>query len=224
MLADAGLDIGSIFSLEVLQESQHWLSAWVDAAPTRARLLFFLLYLAATCCSVPGTVLLALASGALFGLGWGVLLSSFASALGSLLAFLIARYVLREAVQKRFGDRFQRINQGLQANGHYYLISLRLLPLVPYFLINLGLALSRLRAWTFYWASQLGMLAPTIIYVSAGQRLSELQSLSDLYRWPVLATLLALAALPVCTLAIRRHWLGRRVLGYAAAIDEASTP
>ncbi|MEC7193031.1 MAG: FAD-dependent oxidoreductase, partial [SAR324 cluster bacterium] len=130
--------------------------------------------------SVPGAVVLTLAGGALFGLGWGLVLVSFASSLGATLAMMASRFVLRDAVQNRFGSQLQRINEGVEKQGAFYLFTLRLVPVVPFFVINLGMGLTPIGVWTFYWVSQVGMFAGTIVYVNAGTQLAQLESLSGI--------------------------------------------
>ena len=197
-------------SLDYLQQRQQALNEIDRQFPLQTRLLFFLLYVTATTLSLPGSVLLTLASGAIFGFGWGLLLSSFASSIGGLLAFGMARFVLRDAVRQRFSSQLDDINRGLQANGAWYLFSLRLLPVVPYFAINLAMGLTTLPARTFYLVSQIGMLSSTALYVNAGQQLTQLHSLIDLYRPTLMASFLLLAALPLVGLGLRHWWQDRR--------------
>ena len=204
LLALLPLQLYQHLSLDYLQQHQQWLSEAAHTSPLQSRLLFFLLYVAASTLSVPGTMLLTLASGAMFGFGWGLLLSSFASSIGALLAFGLSRHVLRKAVQRRFGCQLDLFNRGLQRHGVWYLLSLRLLPVVPYFAINLAMGLSTLRPLTFYWASQLGMLTSTSLYVNAGRQLAQLHSLADLYSPALLTSLALLAALPLAALALQR--------------------
>jgi pyruvate/2-oxoglutarate dehydrogenase complex dihydrolipoamide dehydrogenase (E3) component/uncharacterized membrane protein YdjX (TVP38/TMEM64 family) len=134
---------------------------------------YFLLYVAVAGLSVPGAVPLTLAGGAVFGLLWGTVIVSFASTLGATLAFLVSRFLLRDWVQGRFGERLRAINRGVEREGAFYLFALRLVPAFPFFVINLVMGLMPIRTWTFYWVSQLGMLAGTLVYVYAGTQLSE---------------------------------------------------
>jgi uncharacterized membrane protein YdjX (TVP38/TMEM64 family) len=135
--AFVALDLGRWLSLAALQQHQAALAARVAAQPLAAAALYFAVYVLATALSVPGAVILTLAGGALFGLGWGLLLVSFASSLGATLAFLAARFVLRDTVEARFGQRLAEVNRGIARDGAFYLFTLRLIPVVPFFVINL---------------------------------------------------------------------------------------
>ena len=138
------------FTFENLKAQQAALEEWRALHPRQALLAFFALYIAFTSASLPAAALLTILAGAIFGLGWGVLLVSFASAIGATVAMLAARFVLRDWVQARFGAQLRGINQGVAREGGFYLFTLRLIPAVPYFLINLAMGLTPIRAWTFY--------------------------------------------------------------------------
>ena len=125
--------------------------------------IYFVVYVISTALSLPGATLLTLAGGAVFGLLWGLVIVSFASTLGATLAFLMARFLFRDWVQKRFGQRLATIDAGVRREGAFYLFTLRLVPVFPFFLINLLLGLTAMKARTFYWVSQLGMLAGTMV-------------------------------------------------------------
>ncbi len=146
--------------------------------PLKAGLLFFLIYVGVTAASLPGAAIMTLIAGAVFGFSWGLLLVSFASSIGATLAFLISRSLLGDWVQSKFGDHLQTVNDGLEKEGGFYLFTLRLIPVIPFFVINLVFGLSRIKAWTFYWVSQLGMLAGTAVYVNAGAQLATVEELS----------------------------------------------
>lgn len=163
------------FTLDFFRSQQAAITARVATNPVGSGLAFFLIYVAVTGLSLPGAAVMTLIAGALFGLLWGTLLVSFASTLGATLAFLASRFVLRDWVQERFGDRLKRINDGVAKEGAFYLFALRLVPAFPFFVINLVMGLTPIRAWTFYWVSQLGMLAGTLAYVYAGATLGELR-------------------------------------------------
>ena len=173
-------DLQRFLTLEYLQASRESFAATYAESPLTVSLIYFLIYVASTALSVPGAVVLTLAGGALFGLGWGLVLVSFASSLGATLAMMASRFVLRDAVQNRFGSQLQRINEGVEKQGAFYLFILRLVPVVPFFVINLGMALTPIGVWTFYWVSQVGMFAGTIVYVNAGTQLAQLESLSGI--------------------------------------------
>lgn len=140
--------------------------------------IFFTVYVLVTALSIPGAAALTLIGGAIFGLSWGLLLISFASSIGATLAFLIARLLLKDWVQKKFGSHLKTINNGVEKDGAFYLFTLRLIPVVPFFAINLLMGLMPIRAWTFYWVSQVGMLAGTAVYVNAGAQLGQIEELS----------------------------------------------
>lgn len=165
-------------TLANLQAEQARFQAWLAAEPLTVAGGFFLAYVAITAVSLPGATLLTLLGGALFGFGWGLLLISFASTLGATLATLIARTLARAPLERRFATQLARINAGIAREGAFYLFTLRLIPLFPFFVINLVMGLTRMRLWTFYWVSQLGMLPGTAVYVNAGRELGELESLS----------------------------------------------
>lgn len=151
---------------------------WQVQHPLATALAFGAVYVLVTALSLPGAAILTLVAGALFGLAWGLLIVSFASSLGATLACLVSRTLLRDWVQGRFGAQLKTINAGVEKDGAFYLFSLRLIPLVPFFVINLVFGLTRVRLWTFYWVSQLGMLAGTAVYVNAGVQLGALDELS----------------------------------------------
>jgi uncharacterized membrane protein YdjX (TVP38/TMEM64 family) len=158
--------------------------------------LFFTLYVLVTATSLPVAVWMTLAAGALFGLWWGLLLVSFASSLGATLAFLSSRYWLRDWVQGKLGKYSHTINAGLEKDGVFYLFSLRLIPALPFFAVNLLMGLTAMKSWRFYWVSQLGMLLGTAVYVNAGTQLSQLTSVSDISSPTLLLSFAALGLLP----------------------------
>ena len=200
--AAVALDLGALLSLELLQSQREALVAAYQARPVQTLALFFGLYVATVALSIPSAAVLTLAAGAIFGLGTGVLVVSFASSLGALLAFLVARHLLRDLVQSRFGRLLEPINEGVRRDGAAYLLSLRLAPLFPVWLINLSMALTPMGAGRFYAVSQLGMLPGTVVYVNAGTQLAMLHSLRDILSPAVLASLLLLAAFPLLAKAV----------------------
>jgi pyruvate/2-oxoglutarate dehydrogenase complex dihydrolipoamide dehydrogenase (E3) component/uncharacterized membrane protein YdjX (TVP38/TMEM64 family) len=166
-------DLRQYLSLEYFERQRAAIEAYRDSSPAMATAVFFAIYVAVTGLSLPGAAILTLVAGAVFGLLWGVILVSFASTLGATLAFLASRYLLRDWVQARFGDKLKAINEGVAREGAFYLFALRLVPAFPFFAINLLMGLTPMRTWTYLWVSQVGMLAGTIAYVYAGTQLGQ---------------------------------------------------
>jgi len=171
--------LGELLTLETLKSSRDSLVALYQSRPLFAAAGFFAVYVAAAALSFPGATILTLAAGAMFGLWTGLLIVSFASSIGALLAFLVARHLLRDSVQSRFGKQLAPVNEGMQRDGAFYLLTLRLVPLFPFFLVNLLAGLTPIGAGRFYWVSQLGMLAGTAVYVNAGTQLAGIQKPAD---------------------------------------------
>ena len=167
--------------------------------------VFFLVYVAVTAASLPGAAILTLIAGALFGLVTGLILVSFASTIGATLAFLSSRYVLRDTIEARFGDRLKAINAGLERDGAFYLFTLRMIPIIPFFVINLVMGLTRIKTLTFVWVSQLGMLLGTAVYVNAGTQLAQLDSLDGILSPGIIASLVLLAVVP---------WIAKTIIGF----------
>ena len=196
-------------TLAGLKARQAELATYVEAHWLAAAAAFFLAYVAAAALSIPGAVILTLAAGAIFGLWPGLAIASFASSIGASLAFLGSRYLLRGWVQRRFGRRLEAVDRGVEKDGIFYLLTLRLNPAVPFWLVNLGMGLTRLRLPTFYAASQVGMLPGTFVYVNAGTQLGRLSSLRDAASPGLLLSLLLLSLFPLVGKAIA-GWLRRR--------------
>ncbi|MHA2938733.1 FAD-dependent oxidoreductase [Vibrio sp. RC27] len=175
-----GLDLHHYLTLSGLKGSMSTLEQGIENSPFLSAVLFFVVYVAVTALSLPGAAILTLAAGALFGLWKGLLLASFASSVGATLAFLVARYVLRDWVTTRFGDKLHNINAGVEKQGAFYLFTLRLVPIFPFFLINLLMGLTSIKVRTFYWVSQVGMLAGTFVFVNTGTQLAQIDSLSGI--------------------------------------------
>jgi pyruvate/2-oxoglutarate dehydrogenase complex dihydrolipoamide dehydrogenase (E3) component/uncharacterized membrane protein YdjX (TVP38/TMEM64 family) len=167
-----------------------------SARPILTALIFFVAYVAVTALSLPLAVWMTLAAGALFGFGWGLLLVSFASSIGATIAFLAARYFLRDWVQERFGSRIGSINDGIARDGGFYLFTLRLIPAVPFFAVNLLMGLTPIKAWVFYCVSQIGMLAGTAVYVNAGTQLAQLEGISGILSLPLIISFALLGVFP----------------------------
>ena len=191
------LDLGQHFSLQAMKTQQAGLAALWGERPLFVAGVYFLVYVLMAALSLPGAALLTLLGGAVFGLFWGALIVSFASTLGATLAFLMARFLLRDWVVQRFGQRLAAIDEGVRREGAFYLFTLRLVPAFPFFLVNLLLGLTAMKARTFYWVSQLGMLAGTIVYVNAGTQLAQLESLSGILSPALLGSFVLLGIFPL---------------------------
>ena len=190
-------DLGRFFSLDAIKSQQAVIEAYRSAQPALTAGVFFLVYVAVTGLSLPGAAIMTLAGGAVFGLWWGTLLVSFASTLGATLAFLVSRFMLRDWVQGKFGDKLKAINAGIEREGGFYLFTLRLIPIFPFFVINLVMGLTPIRTWTFYWVSQIGMLAGTVVYVNAGTQLAQIDSLKGIVSPELLASFALLGVFPL---------------------------
>ena len=202
-------DLGRFLTLESLKQSQSDFAALKMQSPWLVAIVSFVLYVIAAALSLPGALIMTLAMGALFGLVMGTLLVSFASSIGATLAFLASRFLLRDTVQRRFGDKLKAINEGVAKDGALYLFTLRLVPVFPFFLINLLMGLTPMRTRTFYWVSQVGMLAGTLVFVNAGTQLAQLQSLSGILSPGMLFSFALLGIFPMIAKKITA-WLQRR--------------
>lgn len=187
---------GDYLTLEALQAEQTRFQAWLAREPVTVIGGFFLLYVAMAALSLPGATLMTVLSGTLFGLGWGLVIVSCASALGATLAALIARTLLRGPLERRYAGVLERVNAGIRREGALYLFTLRLIPLFPFFVINLVMGLTRMRLTTFYWVSQVGMLPGTAVFVNAGRELGELQALGDILSPSLLASFALIGLFP----------------------------
>ncbi len=190
-------DLGRFLNLDYLKSQQAAISAYRAASPVSAGFLYFVVYVISVTLSFPGAVILTLAAGAIFGLGWGTLLVSFASSIGATLAFLASRLLFRDLIQKRYGERLGVINKGIEKEGGFYLFTLRLVPAFPFFAINLLMGLTAIRTWTFYWVSQLGMLAGTLVYVNAGTQLAQIDSLRGILSPGLIGSFVLLGVFPL---------------------------
>ncbi|RDK86602.1 UNVERIFIED_ORG: pyruvate/2-oxoglutarate dehydrogenase complex dihydrolipoamide dehydrogenase (E3) component [Idiomarina abyssalis] len=195
-------DLTQYLSLDVLKEKQQQLNQLFVDYPFTVFAVYFVIYVAATALSLPGATILTLGSGAIFGLGWGLLLASFASSFGAFLAFLSARFILHDWVQEKFGERLTAINRGMKRDGAFYLLSLRLVPLFPFFVINLVMGLTKIKARTFYWVSQVGMLLGTAVYVNAGTQLAQISSLGDVVSADLIGAFVLLGIFPLIAKAV----------------------
>ncbi|MDQ3205203.1 MAG: VTT domain-containing protein, partial [Pseudomonadota bacterium] len=198
-------------TLDNLKAQQVQLGQWVAANPWRAAAIFFAVYVAVAAASIPGAAVLTLAAGALFGFWRGLLLVSFASTIGASLAFLVARFVLRDWLRSRYRERLSKIDEGIARDGAFYLFTLRLVPVFPFFLVNLLAGLTGLRLRTFYWVSQVGMLAGTAAYVYAGTQLARVDSLGDVLSPGLIGAFVLLGLLPLLARWFTRWLAARRV-------------
>jgi len=199
------------FTFENIKLQQAAIESWYFARPWQTALGFFALYVAVAALSLPGATLLTLIGGAVFGLLWGTVIVSFASSIGATLAFLISRLLLRDWVQRRFAGQLQGVNAGIKKEGAFYLFTLRLIPVIPFFAINLAMGLTPLRAGTFYWVSQLGMLAGTLVYVNAGTQLAKIASPGGILSWQLIGAFLLLGFFPLLAKKIVDGVKARRV-------------
>ena len=193
--------IGALVSAYITFGGQRYLS--VDffgdlyaQQPLLTAAVYFAIYVIATAVSIPGAALLTIIGGMVFGLWTGTLLVSFASSIGATLAFLASRFLLRDWVQGKFGERLRAVDDGLEKDGAFYLFTLRLIPVFPFFVINLLMGLTRIKTGTFFWVSQIGMLPATIVFVNAGTQISRIESTAGLLSPTLIASFVALAFFP----------------------------
>ncbi|WP_188008067.1 dihydrolipoyl dehydrogenase [Photobacterium damselae] len=204
-------DLSQYFTLEQAKAQQLALQDTIQTHPVWASLVFFFAYVAVTALSLPGAAIMTLLGAALFGFWWSLVLVSFASTIGATLAFLFSRFILRDWVQTKFGSRLSAINDGVKNQGSFYLLSLRLIPVFPFFLINLLMGLTPIRAKQFFFVSQLGMLPGTAVYVNAGTQLGEINTLSGIISLPVLISLALLGLFPLIAKAVMNQIQARKI-------------
>lgn len=206
-------DLGQYLTLENAKLQQQALQDTISSQPLLSSLVYFALYISITALSLPGAAIFTLLGAALFGFWWSLLLVSFASTIGATLAFLFSRYLLKDWVQKKFGQKLETINKGIEKDGPFYLFSLRLIPIFPFFLINLLMGLTPLTAGRFYLVSQIGMLPGTMVYLNAGTQLAEIDSLSGIVSPSVLVSLALLGLFPLITKHIMNFINKRKAYG-----------
>ena len=195
-------DLNRLLTLEGLKGSMAQFGQWREQSPLLVIGGFFTLYVLVAALSLPGAAILTLASGALFGLAQGLVIASFASSIGALLAFLVSRYLLRDTIKTKFSERLKAIDAGVKKEGAFYLFTLRLVPVFPFFLVNLLMAVTGIKAWTFDWVSQIGMFLGTMVYVNAGTQLAEIDSLSGILSPKLIFSFVLLGLLPLIAKAI----------------------
>ena len=205
-------ELGRYMTLDFVQSQLQVMQEYSRDNFFTVAAIYFLVYVTATALSIPGSVIITLVGGAVFGLWWGTLLVSFASTIGATLAFLTSRLLLRDWVQSRFGNSLKAMNAGIEKDGNFYLFSLRIVPVFPFFLVNLLMGLTPIRIIPYFVVSQVGMLMATLIYVNAGSELAQIESLSGLVSVNILLSLALLGILP---------WLAR---GLLALLRPARTP
>ena len=197
--------VGDYLTVDGIKRVAGEVDGYYQRHPVQVVGLFFLTYVAVTAASLPGAAVMTLAAGALFGVLLGTVVVSFASTLGATLAFLASRYVLRDAIETRFGERLRTVNAGLERDGAFYLFTIRMIPLFPFFVVNLVMGLTRIRLWTYAWVSQVGMLLGTIVYVNAGTQLAQIDSLAGIASPAVLVSFALLGIAP---------WIAKAIIGW----------
>ena len=197
-------DLGQYLSLDYLKSQQSRLLDWYQQNPAITIAGYFFIYVVVTGLSLPGATVLTLIGGAILGLVTGVIVISFASTIGATTAFLVSRYLLRDAVQQRFGNKLSTINKGMQRDGAFYLFALRLVPAFPFFMINLLMGLTPIKTWTYYWVSQVGMFAGTVVYVYAGTQIGKIESVKGILSPEILLAFTLLGLFPL----IAKKFLG----------------
>jgi pyruvate/2-oxoglutarate dehydrogenase complex dihydrolipoamide dehydrogenase (E3) component/uncharacterized membrane protein YdjX (TVP38/TMEM64 family) len=214
--------LGRYLSLDGFKAQQATLAALVDAHPWQSALAFFAAYVLVAALSLPGAAIMTLMGGAIFGFSRGLVLVSFASAIGATLAFLSSRFLLRDWVQAKFGERLKPINDGVTKDGPFYLFALRVVPLFPFFVVNLVMGLTSIKTWPFYWVSQIGMLAGTAVFVNAGTQLAQISSLKDILSPAILGSFALLGIFPIIAKKILDVLKGRKVYARFASVKPKS--
>jgi len=190
-------DLGRFLELEALKEHQSALNAVIAENLFISLLAFFLVYVAVTALSLPGAAVMTLAGGALFGFGWGLVIISFASTIGATLAFLVARFLFRDSLKERYAKTLKKVDDGITRDGAFYLATLRLIPIFPFFVINIVMGLTAMKVWTYFWVSQLAMLPGTAVYVNAGTQLAQIERMGDILSTELLLSFALLGIFPL---------------------------
>ena len=205
------LDLGQYLTLENVKDQQSVIADLLERRPLLVIGSFFLAYVAVTSLSLPGAAIMTLAAGAIFGLWLGTLIVSFASAIGATLAFLCSRYLLRDFVRSRFFKATRTVDEGVSKDGSFYLLTLRLIPVFPFFLINLAMGLTAMRAVTFFLVSQVGMLPGTLVFVNAGTQIATIRSASDILTPALIGSFVLLGLFPLLAKVVLGWWTARKV-------------
>jgi uncharacterized membrane protein YdjX (TVP38/TMEM64 family) len=191
------LGLGQYLSLEYLKTSQDKFVQLYAGNRFAVIATYMSVYIVVTALSLPGAAVMTLAGGAMFGFWTGFIVVSFASTIGATLACFVARFLLRDWVQNKFGEKLSSINSGIEKEGAFYLFSLRLVPIFPFFVINMVMGLTTMKLFTFYWVSQLGMLPGTMVFVNAGKELGKIDSLSGILSPGVIISFVILGLFPI---------------------------
>jgi len=202
--------LGDLLSLSAVKEAQERFVALYAENGSAVIAVYMALYIAVTALSLPGATVLTLAGGALFGLWTGIVIISFASSIGATLACFVSRYMLRGWVQRKFGERLSVIDRGIAEDGAFYLFTLRLIPIFPFFVINLLMGLTKMPLRTFYWVSQLGMLAGTLVYVNAGKELGKIDSLKGILSPGLIISFVLLGLFPLVVKKVLSYYKARK--------------
>ncbi|GBE03247.1 TVP38/TMEM64 family inner membrane protein YdjZ [bacterium BMS3Abin09] len=190
-------NLGDYLSLSYIKESQQNLQDLYASNSAAVIAVYMLIYIVVTALSLPGAAVMTLAGGAIFGFITGLVVVSFASSIGATLACFVSRFILRDWVQGKIGDKLKTVNEGVEKEGAFYLFTLRLIPVFPFWLINLGMGLTKMPLKTFYWVSQVGMLAGTAVFVNAGKELGKIDSLSGILSPGLIMSFVLLGLFPI---------------------------
>lgn len=190
-------DLQNYLTLSYLKQHQHMFHEYYSQNKIQTLAIYFILYIVTTALSFPGATILSLAAGACFGLVIGVIIVSFASTIGATLAFLSSRYLFKDYIQRRFKKQIEPINVGIEKDGAMYLFSLRLIPIFPFFVINLVMGITKIKVLKFFFVSQLGMFAATVLFVNAGLQLGSINSLGDILSFKLMGSFALLGIFPI---------------------------
>jgi uncharacterized membrane protein YdjX (TVP38/TMEM64 family) len=216
-------DLEQYLTLSYLKSSKESFGALYGDHPVLVVGSYILIYIVVTGISLPGAAILTLAGGALFGFVVGTIAVSFASTIGATLACFFSRFVLRDWVQGKFGDKLSTINRGIEQEGPFYLFTLRLIPVFPFFVINLVVGLTHMRLATYYWVSQIGMLPGTMVYVNAGKELGKLESLSGILSPSLLISFVILGLFPIAVKKVLGWYRKRQGAKLVISAEEPSS-
>jgi uncharacterized membrane protein YdjX (TVP38/TMEM64 family) len=208
------LDLGQYFSLSYIKQSQEKFERLYSEQSVLVIATYMIIYIFVTSLSLPGAAVMTLAGGALFGLITGTIVVSFASTIGASIACFVSRFILRDWVQGKFDDRLKSVNKGIEKEGAFYLFTMRLIPVIPFWLINLLMGLTKMPLRRFYWVSQVGMLAGTIVYVNAGKELAKIESLSGILSPSLIFSFILLGLFPLIAKKLLGWYKSRRQMSH----------